>query len=126
MKLIYPLLLLLVAGITFAVTAEDCWDQTRPCAISCCPSMGGTWSDVEDDCMIDSSYTDDEVYDLMDQHCPTCFTNYMDCMDTIQDPITPPITPPVTPPITQSTSNCCAPAFLLGAISIGAFLTRRE
>lgn len=125
MKLIYLLSLILVVGISFAVTADDCWDQTRPCAKACCPSMGGTWSDAEDDCMIDSSYSDDDVSELMDQYCPTCFDNYMNCMATVQDPSNSSTIPPYTPP-TSPSSGCCGPTFILGAISIGAFLVKRE
>lgn len=125
MKLIYPLFLLLVVGITFAVTEQDCWNQARPCAKACCPSMGGTWSDVEDDCMIDSSYSDAETAQLMQQNCPNCYNTFMDCIASVQSTNQTTIIPPLDPSSPSAKYNpCCGVSFVLGFISLGAFLVK--
>ncbi|VVC03698.1 Uncharacterised protein [Candidatus Bilamarchaeum dharawalense] len=84
--------------------------------------MGGTWSYTEDDCMIDSSYTDEQMVQLLQDNCPACYNTYVDCATNGNTPDNS-YTPSTTTP---SSSSCCGPSFLLGALSLGAFIIGRK
>ncbi|MFH1785073.1 MAG: hypothetical protein ABH842_01460 [Candidatus Micrarchaeota archaeon] len=108
------LFIFLIIGAVFA-NADPCWDQTRPCAQSCCPKIGGTWSDFEDDCLIDENYTDEETLQLLQQHCPNCFNSYAICINNTEIDYS---------SIPSPTTNCCGPAFIFASLVISIFFVK--
>jgi hypothetical protein len=108
MRLTFLVFLGLLATLVYP-SDDPCFDQIRPCAQACCPSIGGVWSTEEDDCMVDSNYTDEQLQALMDEHCPECFDGYVECIQNDSGSYTATISSP---------SLCCAPAFLLGGLAV--------
>jgi hypothetical protein len=121
MKLTYlPVLLVLLAlcGASYAVSAEEyCQEQATPCVKLCCPKIGGTWSDAEQDCIYSGS-DNETLDDMLNGPCGSCAAQMITCITTYHEP---PVLPPTQPP---SSSGCCLTGALLAFIGAAAFLRR--
>ncbi len=122
MKLQYlPALFALFAlcGASSAVTAEEyCMAQATPCVKQCCPDLGGTWSDADQDCIYPESGTE-TLDDMLNGPCGACAAQMLTCISTYQQAPLPP-TIPATP-----SSGCCLSGALLALVGAAAFIRRR-